>query len=47
MPAVNLYQQLPNCDLNQSLVIRYLFKIRGMRQRLSTINDITRIGYIK
>lgn len=47
MPSVNLYQQLLNCDLNQSLVIRYLFKIRGMRQRLSTINDITRIGFIK
>ena len=43
----DVYQQMLNCDLSQSSIIRLLFRMRGMRQRLSTINDISRLGFVK
>lgn len=43
----DVYQQVINCDLSQSRVIRFLFRMRGMRQKLSTIKDISRLGFVK
>jgi hypothetical protein len=43
----DVYQQMINCDLSQSFVIRFLFWMRGMRQKLSTIKDISRLGFVK
>jgi len=43
----DVYQQVINCDLSRSRVIQFLFRVRGMRQKLSTIKDITRLGFVK
>ena len=45
--SVDVYQQMLNCDLSQSRMIRFLFWVRGMRQKLFTIKDITNLGFIK
>ena len=43
----DVYQQVINCDLSRSRVIRFLFRMRGLRQKFSTINDINRLGFVK
>ncbi len=43
----DVYQQVNNCNLGQSRVIQFLFRMRGMRQKISTIKDISRLGFVK
>jgi len=43
----NVYQQVLNCDLSQSWVIKLLFRIRGIPAGFSSIEDILRMGFIK
>jgi hypothetical protein len=43
----DVYQQVINCDLSRSRVIKFLFRMRGMRQKLSTIRDISKLGFVK
>ncbi len=45
--SADIYQQMMNCDLRQSLIIKFLFRIRGIPAELSTIKDITRLGFIQ
>jgi len=43
----DVYYRVINCDLSRSCMIRFLFRVRGMRQKLSTIKDISRLGFVK
>lgn len=42
-----VYQKLLHCDFSKSSVIKFLFRLRGMRKELCTIEHLTKMGFIK
>lgn len=45
--STDVYQKMLKCDLSRSQLIRFFFWMRGIRQKLSSINDINKLGFIK
>lgn len=43
----DLFDRMKHCDLSQYFLVKFLFRIRGIRGELATINDITRLGFTK
>jgi hypothetical protein len=46
-PNDNLYKKMLECDFSKSLIIRLLYKVRGIPTKLCTIEDITQMGFLK
>jgi hypothetical protein len=46
-PKAGIYEKMLHCDINRSFLIRALFKLRGMPRHLRTIEDLTKLGFVK
>lgn len=46
-PETGIYRKMLHCNINHSLLIRFLFRLRGMPKHLYTIEHLTNMGFIK
>src|SRR5690348_8942301 len=42
-----IYQKMLQCDFSNSFLIKFLFKLRGMRKDVYTIEHLAKMGFIK
>jgi hypothetical protein len=46
-PANDIYNKILSCDVSRSFLTRLLFSLRGIPKRLYTIEDLSKMGFIK